>query len=161
MLHLIERALPAALHRVALKIAYRVRHRWRSFRKTPLTGCVVIISDLSGQLLMLRHSYGPSSWAFPGGGVKRGEDPMLAASRELNEELGLTGCTLRRIGEIDDVISSSPHKTHIFFLKIDREPLPDNREVIEARFFPSHSLPEPISESTRRQLAYWRANRVA
>ena len=157
MLRLIEQALPASLHRFALKIAYRVRHHWRRFRKRPLIGCVVIISDLKGQLLLLRHSYGPQGWALPGGGVKRGEDPMLAASRELHEELGLAGHTPWRVGEIKDFISGSPHTTHVFALKIDREPRPDNREVIEARFFPSHSLPEPMGEPTRQQLALWRS----
>lgn len=157
---MIEKALPASLHRLGLKIAYRVRHRWRSWRKVPLTGCVVIISDLQGELLLLRHSYGPDTWALPGGGVKHGEDPMLAAERELDEELGLTGGNLRRVGAIEDVISGSPHTTHVFTLKVDREPRPDNREVVEARFFPLHSLPEPMGEPTRQQLALWRDMRA-
>lgn len=160
MLRVIEWILPAGLHRVGLKVAYRMRHRWRSWRKAPITGCVVIVSDLQGRLLMLRHSYGPNTWALPGGGVKRSEDPMLAASRELAEELGLTGGKIKRVGEIENTVSGSPHTTHVFTLKIDREPCPDNREVIEARFFPPHSLPEPMNEPTRQQLALWRAVRA-
>ncbi|NNE49667.1 MAG: NUDIX domain-containing protein [Altererythrobacter sp.] len=159
MLRLIERTLPAALHRLGLKIAYRVRHHWRKFRKAQVIGCNVIVTDLKGHVLMLRHSYGPLVWALPGGGVKAGEDPALAARRELDEELSITDGRLRPLGSVTGQVSGSPHICHLFELLVDQHPKPDNREVIEARFFPPHSLPEPMGEPTRQYLAHWQARK--
>lgn len=155
MLHLIERLLPAALHRTLLKPAFQIRHYWRRFRKAPLSGCNAIVTDLNGDILMLRHSYGPPVWGLPGGGVKRGEDPAQAAQRELLEELGLSGSNFRSVGQIEGQISGSPHTTHLFSVTCNAYPKPDNREVVEARFFPPHSLPEPMSDATRKSLDLW------
>lgn len=161
MLRLIERLIPAGLHRAGLRLAFRVRHHWRRWRKAPINGCNVILTDLRGDILLLRHSYGPDNWSLPGGGVDRGESPLEALKRELDEELGLAPAKLKPIGELRGEISGSPHTMHLFEAVIDRRPRPDNREVVEARFFPSHSLPEPIAEATRRALAHWRSQRIA
>lgn len=159
MLHLIARALPAPLHRLGLRIAYRLRHRWRRWRKVPIEGCNIILSDLQGSILLLRHSYGPDRWYLPGGGVDRGEDPLGAAQRELREELGLEVARLQEVGTIQSEISSSPHVMHLYAATTDRQPRPDQREVVEARFYPLHSLPEPMGRSTRQALEKWRAFR--
>ena len=29
-----------------------------------------------GEVLLVRHTYGPERWELPGGGVHRGEDPL-------------------------------------------------------------------------------------
>jgi hypothetical protein len=39
-------------------------------------------------------------------------------------------------------------------------PRPDRREVIEARFFPLHSLPEPLTPLSRKRVAAWKARRT-
>ena len=156
MLHLIEQMLPASLHRSALQIVFRLRHYWRRWRKTPIIGCNVVITDLKGEIIMVRHSYGPAVWGLPGGGVGRNEDPAKAARRELKEELGLSPTKLRHVAEVTSEVSGSALTIHVFAVTSDAHPKPDNREVIEARFFPPHSLPEPVSETTRRLLAAWR-----
>ena len=81
--------LPAALHRALLPLAHVVRHRWRRWRKVPIAGVSIIITNIAGDVLLLKHSYGPSVWALPGGGLGRGEDPEAAARREVREELGV------------------------------------------------------------------------
>ncbi|MBO6609021.1 MULTISPECIES: NUDIX domain-containing protein [Altererythrobacter] len=159
MLRLIERLTPRPLHRAALRVAFRVRHHWRSVRKAPIAGCNVVITDLKGEILMVRHSYGPAGWSLPGGGVKRGEDPAAAVSRELEEELGFSNALPKPVGELHNVISGSAHTMYLFELKVDKNPRPDRREVIEARFYPPQSLPEPMSSITRLQLDYWRSHK--
>ncbi len=156
MLHLIERLLPAPIHRALLPIAFRIRHRWRRWRKAELAGCCVIISNLSGGVLLLRHSYGPRVWALPGGGMGKGEDPEDAARREVREELGITLGKLQSLGIIEEEVSGSRHIAHLFVATCDARPKPDNREVIEARFFPTHSLPEPLGRITRQRIDIWR-----
>ncbi len=42
-----------------------------------------------GRLLLVRER-GARHWSLPGGGMKRGEDPVAAAVRELDEETRLT-----------------------------------------------------------------------
>ena len=159
MLRLIERSLPAPVHRLALRIIFPLRHHWRRWRKVPIVGCNVILTDFQGDLLLLKHSYGPQDWLLPGGGVDRGEDTADAARREVKEELGLELKKLTPIGLIEGHISGSPHTTHLFAAVVDKQPRPDNREVTEARFFPTHSLPQPLGDSTQRALSLWKEKR--
>lgn len=149
--------LPAPLHRAILPIAHAVRHRWRRWRQVPIAGVSVIITNLGGDVLLLKHSYGPDVWSLPGGGLARGEDPTEAARREVREELGIELPRVEAIGTLEEVLSGSPHTAHLFAATCDQNPRPDGREVVEARFFPSHSLPEPLGKTTRARIAAWKA----
>ncbi|OBX19196.1 DNA mismatch repair protein MutT [Erythrobacter sp. QSSC1-22B] len=146
----------AKLHRLALRMAHALRHRWRVLRRTPLEGVTVIACDLQGKVLLVRHSYGPRGWFLPGGGIGRGERPEQAAVRELREETGCVAEGTRLVGSFEEQVSGSPHTAHIVTCLTDDDPQPDRREVIEARFFPTHSLPEPLSPRTAARLAFWR-----
>ena len=149
------RLVPPAIHRAMMPLAYRMRHNWRKWRKKPLQGCNIIITDFGDDVLLLRHSYGPKGWALPGGGVKRNEDLTFAAQREVREELAMEIASLKLIGTVEEEFSGSPHTSHVFTAVADEHPTPDGREVIEARFFPRHSLPEPLSKITRQRLEMW------
>lgn len=152
--------LPARLHRALLPLAHGLRHRWRRWRKVQIEGVSIIVTNLSGDVLLLRHSYGPPVWGLPGGGLGRGEDPLACARRELHEELGITLARLELVTVLEEELSGSPHTAHVFTGVCDRQPKPDGREVVEARFFPSHSLPEPLGRTTRARIAAWRARGV-
>jgi ADP-ribose pyrophosphatase YjhB (NUDIX family) len=134
-----------------------MRHSWRRWRKVPIAGVSVIITNLGGDVLLLRHSYGPDVWGLPGGGINRGEEPEAAARREVREELGIELARLEPIGTLEEVLSGSPHTAHLFAAICNQHPRPDGREVVEARFFPSHSLPEPLGRTTRARIAAWKA----
>lgn len=45
-----------------MPIAHRVRHRWRVWRGVPIAGVSVVITNLYGDVLLLKHSYGPDVW---------------------------------------------------------------------------------------------------
>ncbi|MBX7496935.1 NUDIX domain-containing protein [Qipengyuania sp. 6B39] len=154
------RLIPAPLYRTALRIAHRLRHHWRKWRGVTGEGVSVIARDLDGQILLVRHSYGPAGWYFPGGGIGRKETPEDAARRELREETDCAVEGLRLLGVIEEELSGAPHRAHIFDGVVDDMPRPDGREVIEARFFPVHSLPEPLGPRTRARLALWQARRT-
>ena len=143
-----------------MPLANSVRHRWRRWRRTPLSGVSVIVTNLAGDVLLLKHSYGPAVWSLPGGGLGKGEDPLEAARREVREELGVELARIEPVGVLAEELSGSPHTAHIFAAVCDRQPRPDRREVLEARFFPSHSLPEPLGRTTRDRIAVWRARGV-
>ena len=148
--------LPSSVHRALLPLAHIVRHYWRRLRGTPLEGVSVIITNLGGDVLLLKHTYGPKVWGLPGGGLKAGEDPVAAARREVQEELGITLTRIDPIGTLEETLSGSPHTAHLFAATCDQYPRPDRREISEARYFPSHSLPEPLGRITRARIDAWR-----
>ncbi|MBX7483636.1 NUDIX domain-containing protein [Qipengyuania qiaonensis] len=155
MLHLI----PKPLYRLALQAGHRARHNWRKFRGVKVEGVSVVGRDLKGQILLVRHSYGPKGWYFPGGGIGRKETPEEAARREMREETGCQVEGLTLVGVIEEEISGAPHTAHVFDGMVDAMPRADGREVIEARFFPTHSLPEPLSPLTTARLKLWQARK--
>lgn len=148
--------IPAPVQRALMPLAHRIRHRWRKWRKAPIAGVSVVVTNMTGDVLLLRHSYGPEVWALPGGGLKPGEDPEDCARREVREELGLELAQVKRVAVLEEQLSGSPHTAHIFTAICNARLRPDGREVVEARFFPSHSLPEPLGDITRRRVEAWK-----
>jgi 8-oxo-dGTP diphosphatase len=73
-------------YRIAYRLAYPLAKRWWRWRG--LGGCTIAVWR-NAQVLTVRNSYRPGL-RLPGGGVKRGEDPRLAAIRELREETNVT-----------------------------------------------------------------------
>src|ERR671933_1788302 len=90
----------AAGYRVALLL---LRAWWAIGR--PRSSGVRCVIRHGGDILLVRHSYGDRRWMLPGGRVRRGEDPAATATREIDQELGLTcrdwtitGCNAARSG---------------------------------------------------------------
>jgi len=51
--------------------------------------CHAVITNASGQVLLLQASYGDRRWGLPGGALEPGETVHQALLRECREELGL------------------------------------------------------------------------
>lgn len=149
--------IPRGLHRAALRAAHRTRHYWRRIVKPHLHGVSVIICDAEERVLLVRHSYGPANWALPGGGCKAGEDALVAAQREMHEELGLELRGAREVARIVETISGAPHTAHVVTAEAAGEVRPDRREIVAARFFALDALPLPLSPLARRRLEAWRS----
>lgn len=162
MLHLIERTaervLPAPFHRALLQLAHKLRHRWRKWRKMPISGISVIVTNEAGEVMLLKHSYGPKAWGLPGGGMSPGEDPAECARRELREEVGLQVEELKPLGVLHETLSGSPHTSHVFTVQVSQDPKPDGREILEAKFFAPDALPELLTRNVPRRLAMWKAH---
>ena len=147
--------IPAPAHRVALRFAHGVRRRWWFVRRPRLSGCRVLAFDAEGRVLLVRHSYGSEAWMPPGGGLQPGEDPIVAARRELREE---TGCTLQWAALIElaeEGLHGATNAVHIVAGDTFDPPIADGREIIEARFFAASDLPEPMPRRFRAQLPEW------
>lgn len=73
-------------------------------------GTVVVIRH--GKVLLVRDK-GHNKFSLPGGGIKKGEPTVSAATRELYEELGLSAIKVTRLRHCDFKGSTSAHKVCI------------------------------------------------
>jgi 8-oxo-dGTP pyrophosphatase MutT (NUDIX family) len=131
---------------------WRAAHRaaawlWdtRNFLLRPrVTGAIVLVR-VGGELLLIRPSYRPW-YTVPGGRVGRGEEPLLAAVRELREEVGIAvaPAALRALGEFVVHHSHIEDHVHAFELRLDAQPgvRIDLREVVWAGFESESALAE-------------------
>ena len=128
--------------RVAYWIGFRLLRLWWRIRRPDHHGAVVAIW-LDGRILMVRQSY-RANLSWPGGGIRRGEDPRDAARRELAEELGLMvgsadlALVRKMIGDWD----FCHDHVRVFELHLQAEPRfrIDNREVVAAWFIEPRAL---------------------
>lgn len=149
------RLIPGPAHRVALRLAHRVRLQWWRVRRPRLAGCRVLAFDAEERLLLVRHSYGSGRWMPPGGGLGRGEDALAAAARELFEEVA---CRLDRpllLALSSEQIGPVTNEVHIVAGLTADNPVPDGREVIEAHFFALDRLPDNLAPQFLERLPEW------
>jgi SPP1 gp7 family putative phage head morphogenesis protein len=69
-----------------LKAAWNTREPVSDAR--PIEAAGVMFRNAEGRILLLHRTDG-RGWAFPGGGIEQGEQPMAAARREAGEETGM------------------------------------------------------------------------
>ena len=152
------------LYRIVLAIGFRVaRTAWRLTQPRHEGALVAILVGPS--MLMLRQSYRPEL-SMPGGGVTPGEDPAVAASRELAEELDLcvAPAALRQV-HVETGIWDGRRDTVTFF-ELDLPQCPalrlDNREVVAASLVPFDQLDAAdLTPAVGAYVAWRRARRAA
>ena len=137
------------LHLLALRTYRRLPRRWRWFvvrRMAPTftVGSICVVERPDGALLLVRQSY-RDGWAFPGGLLRRREDPVAAGRREVREEVGLDITTL---GEPAVVVDTGRRRVDVIFRARCAEPAdseglrPQSPEILEVRWFGPPELPE-------------------
>lgn len=151
MLHLI----PAPLHRAGLRLAHALRKRWWRLRKPRLQGCRVLAIDGAGRILLIRHSYGSGQWMPPSGGLRRGEEPLVAAVRELREEAGCGLDAATQVALIVEALHGTGNAVHVIAGRASGAVRPDGREVIAAAFFTLDALPGDMPAGLRADLPGW------
>ncbi|MGS2614291.1 NAD(+) diphosphatase [Micromonospora sp. LZ34] len=100
------------------------------------------------ELLLVRHSYGPTElWALVAGFVEAGETLEAAAHREVGEEVGLTLDRLTYFGS-QPWAMSGPGVLLAGFTATAAdpaaEPVVDGKELVQARWFPLDALPAEL-----------------
>ena len=130
------------LWRLAYRVGFRAARLWWRLRRPAHDGAVVAIW-LGGRVLAVQQSYCANpSW--PGGGIRRGEQPREAARRELREELGLDVRPDDLVLAREMAVAWDFRREHVrvFELRLRAEPVIriDNREIVAARFVEPQAL---------------------
>ncbi len=134
--------IPSRIYQFAYKLAHTARtYYWRLARPT-VHGCAVITRNKLGEVLLVRPSYGKMIWQWPGGGVKPDEDVVSAASREVAEETGLRVDNLHLLGQASKLLYGATNVVSIYSASADGHPKPDEREILNAAWFPVDRLPD-------------------
>src|SRR3954451_3545110 len=140
-----------ALWRIAYRMGFPLARVWRRLWGRGHEGALVAV-QIDRSLLLVRSSY-RSAWNFPGGSVRRGETPELAARRELLEEIGLvTHEPLKPAGGACGLWDGRRDRVHFFGLWLEALPQLqfDNREIVGARWVSYwEALGLPLTEPVR------------
>ncbi len=125
------------------------------FRPTTL-GVKVLVTNEVGDVLLVKHSY-RLGWHLPGGGVKRGEMPLIAAVREVREETGIA-CRPENLVLNGVYLNKTNFRNDYIFLfstgLFTEEPgfRSNNLEILEACFFPRLNLPSSTTTATLERI---------
>lgn len=121
---------------------------YRFVRRPTIHGVRCLIES-DGRVLMVRHTYGPSAWTFPGGRRRRNEESPDAARREIAEELSLDVPRWTPIGQVR--VGGAGEATQVvdcYWCADDRKPVPNAIEIAEVGWFPIDAMPEATIEGT-------------
>jgi 8-oxo-dGTP pyrophosphatase MutT (NUDIX family) len=114
----------------------------------------VILRD--GDALLVRHTYGDRRWGWPGGLVRRGEEPAATARREIREELGFDLEDWAPIGKLDYRSRDRAHHLVWCFLAQagPEDPVLKRAEIAEVRWAPLDGVQSDTLDGTA-QIARW------
>ena len=114
-------------------------------------GAICVVERPDGHMLLVRQSYRRDGWGFPGGLLRRREEPADAARRELHEELGID---VELVG-LPVVVIDSPMRridvvfhAHLAESSADPEATTHSPEISAVRWFPPDGLPDLLPEAT-------------
>jgi 8-oxo-dGTP pyrophosphatase MutT (NUDIX family) len=154
-------SVPLALRRQAYRVAHRLLRVWWFVRRPALHGVKCVLTD-SGRVLLVRHTYGHRAWDLPGGNVRRSEGEHEAASREIEEELGVRVQQWDALGDILRISYGCQDTLHCFHAEVDDPTLVLNgAEIADARWFPERELPVKVGRHVRPILARTAAFRTS
>ncbi len=148
-----DKAKAQTRRRSPVRLAFQT---WFRLTRGLTLGARAMVRDDDGRILLVRHTYVPG-WAFPGGGVERGETAEEALAHELKDEAGIILTARPRLFALYANNAIFPGDHIAFYLvepgtwkRIDWKP---NREIAEARFFPPDALPADLTPGTARRIA--------
>lgn len=104
-----------------------------------------LLIEHDGKLLMIRETYGPQHWTFPGGRLKKEEAPTDTARRKAMEEVGITLTNPHYLGSYFHTRQYKKDAICVYYEKVTSSSCtPNDSTVAEAGWF----TPEEITHLT-------------
>jgi len=131
--------------------------------RDPKVAAVVFVTE-GDRVLMVQRAYNPQQgkWALPAGYIDYGEDPRVAAIREVQEETGLDVAIKRLIDVLGPDPSGENPASIVILFEGERTGgvLAADDDAKQAEFFTPDEIPmdEIAFESTRRLIETWLAS---
>jgi 8-oxo-dGTP pyrophosphatase MutT (NUDIX family) len=146
--------LPIGVQRICFRVAYNLlRLHWFVFRPYH-EGVKCVLTD-GNRVLLVRHTYGPDVWEVPGGSLGRREEPRTGATREVQEELGVSVSDWAPAGYIDGHMDYRHDFLYCFRAEIGSPPLSlALGEIATARWFEFDQLPPDIGTASGTMLRH-------
>jgi 8-oxo-dGTP pyrophosphatase MutT (NUDIX family) len=114
----------------------------------PKTKGVKALILSGGKVLMVRLTYYPKTWTFPGGGANKDEDPKLAVIRECEEEVGIKLSDPKFIRTLDFNHEYKKDTVYIYKEEISNTNFKiDKKEIAEASWFDLKKLPSDMGKN--------------
>jgi 8-oxo-dGTP pyrophosphatase MutT (NUDIX family) len=136
---------PVAARRLAYRAAYRTLQVSWLLRRPNKHGvkCLLVHGD---RILLVRHTYGDRRWDVPGGALKRGEEPLAAAQREMREELAVQTGRWTPLGTVEGTFHHRRDTIHCFRGELDGPAVElDLGELQTASWFDPADLPPNLA----------------
>lgn len=145
--------LAVALRRPAYRLAYTVLRVYWFVVRPSVVGVKCVLTD-GDRVLLVRHTYGAAEWLLPGGSIKRGEQPLAAARREMREELGIELDDWTPLGVFTGRLHHRRDAIHCFHAEVGDPMLEiDGGEIAATRWFHRDNLPGDLGGYVRPILA--------
>lgn len=113
-------------------------------------GAVAVVAVSAQKEIILvrqyRYAVGEALWELPAGKLEEGEDPLLAAKRELSEETGFQAALWQYLTAIYTAPGFASEKLYLYLAEdlAANKAHPDEDELIEYRRFPLSEAYEMI-----------------
>ena len=140
----------------------------REIVRHPGAVCVVPV-DSDGNVIMVRqfrYAFGQVLLEIPAGKLERGEEPLPAAMRELEEETGTVAGKIEYMGELYTTVAIFDEKIHMY-LATDltyKDAHPDQDEFLEVEKVPLDTLVKMVMngeiKDSKTQVAILKADKI-
>lgn len=104
-------------------------------------GACIVPYTKEGKVYLVRqfrYPFGKELWELPAGKLEKGEDPFLAAQRELEEECGVVAAQYHSLGEFYPTVGFC---TEIIYMWVATELTPTKMNLDEDEFLTPETVP--------------------